>query len=158
MDIPRAPAKKRTRNRRVRRVLYAVLAVIGVALVTYGVSRVSPAAPSVDRATVWIDTVKRGPMLRQVRGPGTLVPEEVRVIAAASEGRVERIAVQPGTEVTAGTVLLELVNPTMEQEAIDAEYAQRAGEADLNNLKVKLESDRMTQQSTVATVRAEYQQ
>lgn len=135
-----------------------LLVIAGVALVTYGVSRLKPAAPSVDRATVWVDTVKRGPMLRQVRGPGTLVPEEVRVVAAASEGRVERINVQPGTEVTAGTVLLELVNPTIAQEAIDAEYAQRAGEADLNNLRVRLESDRMTQQATVATVRAEYQQ
>jgi HlyD family secretion protein len=156
MDIPRQPAKKRKRN--LRRIALVLFVIAGVALVTYGVSRLKPAAPSLDRATVWVDTVKRGPMLRQVRGPGTLVPEEVRVVAAATEGRVERILVQPGTEVTAGTVLLELINPTIAQEAIDAEYAQRAGEADYNNLKVKLESDRMTQQSTVATVRAEYQQ
>jgi HlyD family secretion protein len=156
MDIPRQPAKKRKRN--LRRIALVLLVIVGVALVTFGVSRLKPAAPSVDRATVWVDTVKRGPMLRQVRGPGTLVPEEVRVVAAATEGRVERINVQPGTEVSAGTVLLELVNPTIAQEAIDAEYGQRAGEADLNNLRVKLESDRMTQQSTIATVRAEYQQ
>src|SRR5918912_1169414 len=158
MDIPRASAKKRTRNRRVRRVLYAVLAVIGFALVTYGVSRLKPAAPSVDRSTVWIDTVKRGPMLRQVRGPGTLVPEDVRVIAAATDGRVENILVQPGTEVNAGIVLLELANPTLQQEAQDAEYALHAGEADYNNLKVKLESDRMSQQAAAATVRADYEQ
>lgn len=156
MDIPRQPAKKRKKN--LRRASLVLLVIVALALVTYGVSRLKPAAPSVDRATVWVDTVKRGPMLRQVRGPGTLVPEEVRVVAAASEGRVERINVQPGTEVTAGTVLLELVNPTIAQEAIDAEYAQRAGEADYNNLKVKLESDRLTQQAAVATVRAEYQQ
>jgi HlyD family secretion protein len=156
MDIPRQPTKKRKKN--LRRASLVLLVIAVLALVTYGVSRLKPAAPGVDRATVWVDTVKRGPMLRQVRGPGTLVPEEVRVVAAATEGRVERINVQPGTEVTAGTVLLELVNPTIAQEAIDAEYAQRAGEADYNNLKVKLESDRMTQQSTVATVRAEYQQ
>lgn len=156
MDVPRQPAKKRKRN--IRRIALVVLVIAGVALVTFGVSRLKPAAPSVDRATVWVDTVKRGPMLRQVRGPGTLVPEEVRVVAAATEGRVERINVQPGTEVTAGTVLLELVNPTIAQEAIDAEYAQRAGEADYNTLKVKLESDKMTQQAAVATVRAEYQQ
>jgi HlyD family secretion protein len=156
MDIPRQSAKKRKKN--FKRIALVLLVIVGVALVTFGVSRLKPAAPSVDRATVWVDTVKRGPMLRQVRGPGTLVPEEVRVVAAATEGRVERINVQPGTEVTAGTVLLELVNPTIAQEAIDAEYGQRAGEADLNNLRVKLESDRMTQQSTVATVRAEYQQ
>lgn len=156
MDIPRQPAKKRKRN--FKRVALVLLVIVGVALVTFGVSRLKPAAPSVDRATVWVDTVKRGPMLRQVRGPGSLVPEDVRVIAAATEGRVERINVQAGTAVTAGTVLLELVNPTIAQEAIDAEYAQRAGEADYNQLKVKLESDRMTQQSTVASVRAEYQQ
>jgi HlyD family secretion protein len=158
MDIPRQSAKKRTRNRRVRHVLYAVLAVAGIALVTFGVSRLKPAAPGVDRSTVWIDTVKRGPMLRQVRGPGTLVPEEVRVIAAATEGRVENILVQPGTEVTAGTVLLELVNPTLAQEAQDAEYALKAGEADYNTLKVKMETDRMTQQAAAATVRADYEQ
>ncbi len=135
-----------------------MLVIVALALVTFGVSRLKPAAPSVERGTVWVDTVKRGPMLRQVRGPGTLVPEEVRVVAAATEGRVERINVQPGTEVTAGTVLLELVNPTIAQEAIDAEYAQRAGEADYNNLKVRLESDRMAQQAAIATIRAEYQQ
>jgi HlyD family secretion protein len=156
MDVPRPTGKKRKRN--LRRAALVVAIVVGIALVTFGVSRLKPAAPSVDRATVWVDTVKRGPMLRQVRGPGTLVPEEVRVVAAATEGRVERILVQPGTEVTAGTVLLELVNPTIAQEAIDAEYAQRAGEADYNTLKVRLESERLTQQAAVATVRAEYQQ
>jgi HlyD family secretion protein len=158
MDIPRSSAKKRTRNRRVRHVLYAVVAVVGIALVTFGVSRLKPAAPSVDRSTVWIDTVKRGPMLRQVRGPGTLVPKEVRVIAAATEGRVETILVQPGTEVTAGTVLLEMVNPTLAQEAQDAEFAIKAGEADYNTLKTRLESDRMSQQAAAATVRADYEQ
>src|SRR5919107_802489 len=115
MDIPRQPAKKRKKN--LRRASLVLLVIVALALVTYGVSRLKPAAPGVDRATVWVDTVKRGPMLRQVRGPGTLVPEEVRVVAAATEGRVERINVQPGTEVTAGTVLLELVNPTIAQEA-----------------------------------------
>jgi HlyD family secretion protein len=155
MDVPR---KSGTRKRKFRRTVFVMAGLSILLLVTLGVARLKPAAPSVERATVWIDTVKRGPMLRQVRGPGTLVPEEVRVVAAATEGRVERINVQPGTEVTAGTVLLELANPTVAQEAIDAEFAQRAGEADYNNLKVKLESDRMTQQSTVATVKAEYQQ
>src|SRR5919199_1727630 len=115
MDIPRQPAKKRKRN--FKRIALVLSVIVGVALVTFGVSRLKPAAPSVDRAPVWIDTVKRGPMLRQVRGPGTLVPEQVRVIAAATEGRVERILVQPGTEVNAGTILLELVNPTLQQEA-----------------------------------------
>jgi HlyD family secretion protein len=158
MDIPRPDKNKKKRNRRVRQILFAGLGVIAIALITLGVSRLTPAAPSIDRGTVLIDTVKRGPMLRQVRGPGTLVPEEVRVIAAATEGRVERINVQAGTEVTAGTVLLELVNPTLAQEAQDAEFALRAGEADYNNLKVRLESERMTQAAAAATIKAEYQQ
>ncbi|HYY56335.1 MAG TPA: efflux RND transporter periplasmic adaptor subunit [Pyrinomonadaceae bacterium] len=156
MDIPRKNKKKL--SKRVRQIILASLAIVAIALITFGVSRLKPAAPSVDRATVWIDTVKRGPMLRQVRGPGSLVPEEVRVIAAATEGRVERILVQPGTEVTAGTVLLELINPTLAQEAQDAVFALRAGEADYNNLKVRLESDRMTQAAAAATVRAQYQE
>jgi HlyD family secretion protein len=158
MDIPRQDKNKKKRNRRLRQIIFAAIGVAAIALITFGVSRLKPAAPSVERSTVWIDTVKRGPMLRQVRGPGTLVPEEVRVIAAATEGRVERILVQPGTEVSAGTVLLELINPTLAQEAQDAEFALRAGEADFNNLKVRLESDRMTQQAGAATVRADYQQ
>jgi len=158
MDIPRQDKNKKKRNRRLRQIIFAFIGIVAIALITFGVSRLKPAAPSVERSTVWIDTVKRGPMLRQVRGPGTLVPEEVRVIAAATEGRVERILVQPGTEVTAGTVLVELINPTLAQEAQDAEFAMRAGEADLNNLKVRLESDRMTQQAAAATVRADYQQ
>src|SRR3712207_6375454 len=130
MDIPRQPAKKRKKN--LRRASLVVLVIAALALVTYGVSRLKPAAPSVDRATVWVDTVKRGPMLRQVRGPGTLVPEEVRVVAAATEGRVERILVQPGTEVTAGTVLLELSNPELQQSTVDIEYQLRAAEAESN--------------------------
>ena len=122
MDIQRK--KSGVRSRRFRTAAYAVLGVCAIAAVTLVVARLKPAAPTVERGTLLIDTVKRGQMLRQVRGPGTLVPEEVRVVAAATEGRVERILVQPGTEVTAGTVLLELVNPTLAQEALDAEYAR----------------------------------
>jgi HlyD family secretion protein len=158
MDIPRQDKNKKKRNRRLRQIIFAVIGIAAITLITLGVARLKPAAPSIERSTVLIDTVKRGPMLRQVRGPGTLVPEEVRVIAAATDGRVESILVQPGTEVTAGTVLLELVNPTLSQEAQDAEFALRAGEADYNNLKVRLESDRMTQQAAAATVRALYQE
>ncbi|HEX5706160.1 MAG TPA: HlyD family efflux transporter periplasmic adaptor subunit, partial [Pyrinomonadaceae bacterium] len=111
-----------------------------------------------ERSTVLIDTVERGGMLRQVRGTGTLVPEDVRVIAASTEGRVERIHVQPGTEVGAGTVLIELVNPELQQSVVDIEYQIRAAEADLNNLRAQLESQRMGQQAAAATVHAEYQQ
>ena len=139
-------------------ILLVVLGVITVSLITVGVARLKPAAPSVERATILTDTVKRGLMLRQVRGLGTLVPEEIRIIAASTEGRVERILVQPGAEVTAGTVLIELSNPELQQSSMDAEYQVRAAEADYNNLRVKLESDRMSQQAATATVRAEYQQ
>lgn len=157
MDIKREK-KSGIRSRRFRTVLYAIVGLCVVALITYGVSRLKPAAPTVERATLWIDTVKRGQMLRQVRGTGTLVPEDVRVIAAATQGRVERILVQPGTEVGAGTVLIELSNPELQQSSVDAEYQLRAAEADYNNLKVKLESDRMSQQAVAANVHSEYEQ
>ena len=97
------------RNKKIKRLSYLVLLVSVISFATLGLSRMKPAAPSVDRATVWIDTVKRGEMLREVRGPGSLVPEEVRVIAASTEGRVERILVEPGTEVGPGTVLSGLI-------------------------------------------------
>ena len=155
MDVPRQKGK---RNRRLRRALFIAGGITALALVTFGVSRLKPAAPSLDRSTVWTDTVKRGQMLRQVRGLGTLVPEDVRVIAASTQGRVERIFVQPGTEVSAGTLLIELSNPELAQGAMDAEFQLRAAEADTNNLRVRLESDRMTQQAAAASVQAEYQQ
>src|SRR5947209_7360163 len=157
MDIKREK-KSGLRSRRFRTVLYAVLGLCVVALITYGVSRLKPAAPTVERATLWIDTVKRGQMIRQVRGTGTLVPEDIRVIAAATQGRVERILVQPGTEVSAGTVLFELSNPELQQSSVDAEYQLRAAEADCKNLQVKLESDRMSQQAVAAGVHSEYEQ
>lgn len=156
MDIPRK--KSGARNRRLRKAVYAVVGLIAISLITYGVSRLKPAAPGVERSTLVIDTVKRGPMLRQVRGTGTLVPEDVRVIAAAQEGRVERVLVHPGTDVTAGTVLIELSNPQLQQEAVDTEYQLRAAQADYNNIKVKLESDRMSQQAVAANVHSEYEQ
>ncbi len=138
--------------------LYAVAVVGVVSLITFGVSRLKPAAPSIESATIIKDTVKRGQMLRQVRGLGSLVPEETRVIAAATQGRVERVLVEPGTPVSAGTVLVELSNPELQQSAIDTEYQQRAAEADMNNVKARLDSERMTQQSATAQVHAEYEQ
>jgi len=146
------------RKRRVRVALYATVAIVAIAAITFGVARMKPAAPSVERSTALIDTVKRGQMLRQVRGIGTLVPQDIRVIAAATEGRVERVFVQPGTEVTAGTVLIELSNPELQQGTVDIEYQVRAAEADLNNIRARLESERMSQQAAAATVQAEYQQ
>jgi HlyD family secretion protein len=156
MDIQRK--KTGARSRRFRTTIYAVIGLVTVALITFGVSRLKPAAPTVERGTLLIDTVKRGQMLRQVRGNGTLVPEDVRVIAASTQGRVERILVQPGTEVSAGTLLIELSNPELQQSSVDAEYQLRAAEADYNNLKVKLESDRMNQQVVAAGVHSEYEQ
>ena len=156
MDVPRK--KSAARKRRTKRAVYAVLAVAAVAAVTVAVSRMKPAAPGVSRSTVVIDTVRRGSMLRQVRGAGTLVPEQVRVIAASTQGLVERIHVQPGAQVTAGTVLIELGNPEIRQQVVDVEYQVRAAEADLNNLRARLESERMAQQAAAATVHAEYQQ
>lgn len=157
MDIQRKK-KSGLRSPRFRKVLYAVMGLCAVALITYGVSRLKPAAPTVERGTLWVDTVKRGQMLRQVRGTGALVPEDVRVIAASTQGRVERILVQPGTEVSAGTLLIELSNPELQQASVDTEYQLRAAEADYNNIKVKLESDRMNQQVVAAGVHSEYEQ
>src|ERR1051325_9435514 len=154
MDIQRK--KSGVRNRRVRTAIYVVIGVCVIAAVTLVVARLKPAAPTVERGTLLIDTVKRGQMLRQVRGNGTLVPEDVRVIAASTQGRVERILVQPGTEVNAGTLLIELSNPELQQSSVDTEYQLRAAEADYNNLKVRLQSDRMNQQIVAAGVHSEY--
>lgn len=155
MDIPR---KSATRKRRFRHLIFALIALSIVTAITLGVSKLTPAAPIVERSAVWIDTVKRGPMVRQVRGPGTLVPEEVRVIAASIDGRVERILVQPGTQVNAGTVLIELSNPELNQAAQDAQYQLQVAQSELKNIRVKLESEQMSQRAAAATVRAEYQQ
>jgi len=127
-----------------------------VALVTMGLSRLKPAAPGVDRSTVWIDTVKRGPMLRQVRGLGTLTPVDIQWIPAATDGRVEKIPVLPGTAVQPNTVLLILTNPQLMQEALDANLKLKAAQADYKNLEAQLESQVLTQKSLVAQANAEY--
>ncbi len=141
-----------------KRAAYWAAAVAGVLLVTLGLSRLKPAAPSVERSTVWTDTVKRGLMVRQVRGLGTLVPEEIRWIPALTEARVERIVVYPGTNVAADTVILELSNPELELTAREAESELRAAEAEYTELRVRLESQRLDQEATAARVQAEYQQ
>lgn len=139
-----------------RRVIYTVFAVLLLGVVTYGLSKLEPAAPAVERATVFIDEVKRGPMLRQVRGLGALVPEEILLIPASDEGRVERRLVLPGSPVEPDTVLLELSSPLLEQLVWDAESQLKATEADYANLKVQLESQRLDQESMAAQVEAEY--
>ncbi len=155
MDIQR---KQSTFNRRVRRMIYGVVAVVGLAAITLGLSTLEPAAPSVDRSTVFIDRVKRGEMLRQVRGAGTLVPEVIRWLPAATEGTVEQILTLPGTLVTPDTVILILSNPELDLQAQVAESEVRAGEAELVNLRVQLRSQLLTQQASAAAVDSEYNQ
>jgi HlyD family secretion protein len=152
MDIPR---KEAARRKRIRQITIGALVVIAVPLVTWGLSRLKPAAPGVERATVWLDTVKRGPMLRQVRGLGTLVPEDILWIPATTDGRVEQRLALAGIVVRPDTVLIVLSNPELQQATVDAEWKLRAAEAELENLKVKLESDRLTQQAAAATVESE---
>lgn len=156
MDIAR-PASV-ARKKRIRRISYLAGGLVAVALITLGLSRLKPAAPTVDGATIWIDTVKRGPMLREVRGLGTLVPEDIRWIPATTDGQVEQILIYPGTKVTPDSVILILSNPQLEQEAQDAELQLKAAEADLASLKAKLESDLLTEKSTVAQVQSDYTQ
>lgn len=155
MDIPRESVAAK---RRVRKILLSVTGLLAVAVITFGLSRLEPAAPTVDRATVWVDTVKRGPMLRRVRGSGTLVPEEIRWIPAMTDGRVERIFALPGTVVTQDTIVLELSNPELELSALDAESELQAARAAERNLRVQLESQLLTQKSVTASVEAEYKQ
>jgi HlyD family secretion protein len=155
MDIPR---KSAARNRRIRQIIYASAGLLLVVLISIGLSRLKPAAPTVERATVWIDTVKRGPMVRQVRGLGRLAPEDIRWIPAASEGRVERRLVMPGTPVRADTVLLELSNPELEVAALDALSQLKSAEAELENLQVKLQTELLDKQAVAAGVQSEYNQ
>lgn len=154
MDVQRHGV---ARKKMIRRIILGVFALIAVVGITYALSRLEPAAPSVERDRVVIDSVKRGQMLRNVRGLGTLVPEEIMFIPARDEGRVERRLVLPGTAVEPNTVLIELSNPRLEQEVFDAESQLRGAEAELSNLKVQLQSQTLDQRSAAALVEAEYQ-
>ena len=129
-----------------------------IAAITLGLSRLKPAAPGVDKSPLLMDTVKRGELLRQVRGNGTLVPEQIQFVQAETDGRVERIFVLPGAEVKADTILMELSNPQLKQETFDAEWAVKAAEADLTKLKVSLESDELTQKSKIASLKSDFEQ
>src|SRR6202167_3633590 len=154
MDIARPEFKRQKLRRQI------VLGVIGVAVIaaaTIGVSRLRPAAPSVERGTVWTDTVKHGSMLRQVRGPGSLVPaqEAIRQIPAETGATVVRIRLLPGSQVKANDILLEMSNPQAEQAAVDAQLQLKAAEAEYQSLRVKLESDMMNQKAGAATVPAD---
>ncbi len=155
MDIPRPEL---ARKKRVRRTLYAVGVVIVIPLITIGLSRLKPAAPTVEWAPLWPDTVKRGEMLRQVRGLGTLVPEEILWIPATTDGRVVRRFVLPGAQVKADTAILQLSNPELEQSALDAEWQLKAAEAQYNSLKAQLDSQLLDQKAAAATVQSDYTQ
>ena len=144
------------KKKKIRRALYGAAALVVIVLITVGVSQLKPAAPSVERATVWIDTVKRGPMLRQVRGSGTLVPEEIRWIPATTQGRVEKIILRAGANVTPTSVILELSNPELEQSVRDARLGYQSAQAAFQNRKAELESSLLAQESTVAGIEANY--
>src|ERR1700686_865507 len=157
MDIVRDESvKKRKRQKQAAMIVVAVIVVLGA---TLGVSRLKPALQAVDIGTVWPDTVKRGSMLRQVRGLGSLVPipDDVRLIPAETDVRVERIVVLAGTPVKADTVIMELSNPQVEQEALNSDLELRSAEAEYHNTKAKIDSDLMSLRSAAATVEADYE-
>lgn len=158
MDIQR-PASV-ARKKKMRQGAFAVAGLIVVGLVSVFLARLQPAAPTVERATVWVDTVKKGDVPRQVRGLGTLVPvdEARRWIPASTQGTVERIVIRPGAVVTPGTVILELSDPQAQQALLDAEQQLKAVEADMASLEAQLEAESLNQRSVAATVEADFEQ
>jgi HlyD family secretion protein len=157
MDIQRPASVAQAKKR--RQYMFGAVGIIVIVLVSVVLARLKPAAPTVERATVWVDTVKRGPMVRQVRGLGTLVPvdEARRWVPASTQGRVEKIVLRPGVQVTPDTVVLELSDPQVQQALNDADQQLRAAEADYNSLKARLDADTLNQQAQAAIVRADYQ-
>jgi len=150
VDIPRTPASKG------RRYLKGAVVVAAIVVTTVVLASLKPAAPSVDRGTLWVDSVRRGEMVREVRGPGTLVPEHIRFITALAAGRVERVLTQPSQHVTPGTVLLELSNPDVQIQALQAEQQLTAARAELVSQRTNLENQRLTQIGVVATTRTQH--
>jgi multidrug resistance efflux pump len=153
VDVPR-----KSTNRKRRRWIFAGIGLAAVALVTLALSRLEPAAPSVEGGTLWTDTVRKGDMLRQVRGPGTLAAEDVRQVSAVTQGRVERKLVQPGTAVTAGTVILEMSNPDVDRQALEAQRQLVAAQSELANLRASLQNQILSQEATIATVNSEHRE
>ncbi len=154
MDISRPDIKKKKRR---QQIVVAAVALVVVAAAVVFVVRLKPAAPGVDRATIYSDTVKRGPMLRQVRGPGTLVPREdkIRLIPAETEATVVRILVLPGAKVEPQSLIMELADPKVQQELLDAQLQLKGAAAELTNTRAKLQSDLMTQKAAASTVSAD---
>lgn len=155
MDIPRPDQRKAKRK---KRIIYGVTAALAIAAITVVLARLKPAAPTVDRNLVWIGEVKRGEMLREVRGLGTLVPEDISWIAARTQGRVDRIILRPGAVVTPDSVILQLTNPDVVQAASSADSQLKAAEAQLINLRVSLQSGVLAAESSAASAKADYEQ
>jgi HlyD family secretion protein len=155
MDIKREGV---TRRKRIRLAIYSVFVVGALGLITLRLYKLQPAAPSVERATIWVDAVKRGPMLRDVKGIGTLLPEDIVWIPANSDGQVDKVLVKSGAQVKPDTILVVLSNPDMELAANDLDWQIKQAEADLADTRVKLESQRLDQQSLVASVASDLKQ
>jgi HlyD family secretion protein len=153
MDIARPSNAKK---KRIKQAIYAGVGLLAVALVSVGLSRLKPAAPTVERAVVWPAKVERGPMVRQVRGLGTLTPEDIRWIPATTQGRVERIILRPGTQVKSNDIILELTNPQLDQQLQDAQLKLGAAEAGLANIKVQLNNDLLAQRAASASIESDY--
>src|SRR5215216_7978959 len=156
MDIKRAPKSKI--KKKIRTAVMIVVGIAAIGGITYGLTKLKPAAPTLERSTAVIETVKRGEMVRDVRGNGTLVPEVTRWVPAPADGRIEKILLKAGVEVDPSTVIAELSNPQLEQQAVDTELQVKAAEADQENLKVRLESEAMTQKAQIATINSQYSQ
>jgi HlyD family secretion protein len=155
MDIQRP---SNARAKKIRRIVYGTVALMLLGGVTYGLSKLKPAAPTVDVGTIWSDTVKRGPMVRDVRGLGTLVPEDIRWIPSQTDAHVDKWVLRPPAPVKPDSIIMELSDPTVQKDFVDAEYQLKGAEADYENMKVQVNSDLMSQKSTEASVRSDYEQ
>ncbi|MFN7994929.1 MAG: HlyD family efflux transporter periplasmic adaptor subunit [Bryobacteraceae bacterium] len=153
MDVPRKSAAKK---RLIKRIIIGVVILAAIPLVTIALGRLKPAAPGVELSTLWPDSVRRGPMVREVRGLGTLVPEDTLLIPATTEGRIEKILIRPGTPVKPDSVILIMTNPELQTALLDAEYALKAGEAAYTDLRVTLEKQALDQRAVAAQVSADY--
>ena len=154
MDIQR-PSQAKAKLR--KRLIWGGIGVVALVGITIGLARLKPAVPTVDKSLVWIDTVKRGPMIRQVHGPGTLVPVDIRWIAARTQGRVEQIVLLPGAIVQPDSIIMVLSNPDVTQAALDTESALRAGEADYANVKVTVQRDLLAAETEAANAKAQFE-
>ncbi|HEX6966669.1 MAG TPA: HlyD family efflux transporter periplasmic adaptor subunit [Gemmatimonadaceae bacterium] len=152
MDIPRPPAKKRGRY------IIGAGVILGIVILTAALSRLQPAAPTVDRATLWIDTVRRGTMVRDVRGPGTLDPEQVFQVAAVTSGRVEQLPLRPGAKIADTTLLVVLTNPDEQLQLLQAQQQVASAQASLLQLKTTLQTQQLTQQGQLANLESQYEQ